>query len=114
MPKPAAPTTGAKVWASGMCATVWWRVSMARRASPMAGATAAASASPCRYTCRAMADTLRPLIVDDEPLAIERLQILCARIPRISLVGTAVDGASALRLMDGLKPDLILLDIQMP
>jgi len=61
-----------------------------------------------------MTEVLRTLIVDDEPLAIERLQILCARIPRISLVGTAMEGASALRLMEKLSPDLILLDIQMP
>jgi two-component system response regulator AlgR len=61
-----------------------------------------------------MRESLRTLIVDDEPLAIERLQILCARVPRISLVGTAAEGASALRLMDSLEPDLILLDIQMP
>jgi two-component system response regulator AlgR len=61
-----------------------------------------------------MAEPLRTLIVDDEPLAIERLQILCARIADISLVGTATDGAGALRLMEALTPDLLLLDIQMP
>jgi two-component system response regulator AlgR len=61
-----------------------------------------------------MSKPLRTLIVDDEPLAIERLQILCARIPKISLVGTAADGRSALRLIESLAPDLILLDIQMP
>src|ERR1700722_14990235 len=61
-----------------------------------------------------MDDALRTLIVDDEPLAIERLQILCARIPRISLVGTAMEGKSALRLIESLSPGLILLDIQMP
>lgn len=58
--------------------------------------------------------TIRTLIVDDEPLAVERLQILCAREPRIAVVGTANDGESALRLVDALKPDLILLDISMP
>jgi two-component system, LytTR family, response regulator AlgR len=61
-----------------------------------------------------MPDRLRTLIVDDEPLAIERLQILCARIARITLVGTAMEGRSALRLIESLAPDLILLDIQMP
>lgn len=54
------------------------------------------------------------MIVDDEPLAVERLQILCARIADISLVGIATDGDSALRLIEGLTPDLLLLDIQMP
>ncbi|MBC7491737.1 MAG: DNA-binding response regulator, partial [Novosphingobium sp.] len=43
-------------------------------------------------------EPLRTLIVDDEPLAVERLQILCARIPALSVIGTASDGAAALRL----------------
>jgi two-component system response regulator AlgR len=57
---------------------------------------------------------LRTLLVDDEPLAIERLQILCARVPGLHLVGTASDGEGALRLVEALKPDLLLLDIAMP
>lgn len=57
---------------------------------------------------------LRTLIVDDEPLAIERLQILCAQIPAIDLVGTAADGEAALRLIAALAPELVLLDISMP
>ena len=61
-----------------------------------------------------MGDSLRTLIVDDEPLAVERMQILCARIPAISVVGTASDGAAALRLVEALTPDLILLDMTMP
>jgi two-component system response regulator AlgR len=61
-----------------------------------------------------MVEPFRTLIVDDEPLAVERLQILCARIAGLVLVGTATDGASALRLTQTLSPDLLLLDIQMP
>lgn len=57
---------------------------------------------------------LRALIVDDEPLAVERMQILCARIPGLSVVGTASDGAAALRLVDALAPDVLLLDMTMP
>lgn len=57
---------------------------------------------------------LRALIVDDEPLAVERMQILCARIPGLSVVGTASDGAAALRLTEALVPDLLLLDMTMP
>ena len=57
---------------------------------------------------------LRTLIVDDEPLAVERMQVICARIDDLSVVGTASDGAAALRLVDALSPDLILLDMTMP
>jgi len=57
---------------------------------------------------------LRTLIVDDEPLAVERIQVLCADIASINVIGTASDGAAALRLAEALKPDLILLDMTMP
>src|SRR5258708_3149009 len=57
---------------------------------------------------------INTLVVDDEPLAIERLQILCAREPSIDLVGTASDGEGAVRLIDALKPEMLLLDIAMP
>lgn len=59
-------------------------------------------------------ETLRTLIVDDEPLAVERMQILCSRIPALSVIGTASDGAAALRLAEALSPDLLLLDMTMP
>ena len=57
---------------------------------------------------------LRTLIVDDEPLAVERIQVICAELPAINVVGTASDGAAALRLADKLEPDLVLLDMTMP
>lgn len=57
---------------------------------------------------------LRTLIVDDEPLAVERLQVVCSKIEGINVVGTANDGAAALRLIEALEPDLVLLDMTMP
>ena len=57
---------------------------------------------------------LRTLIVDDEPLAVERLQILCAQTQGIALIGTASDGEAALRLIEALSPELVFLDISMP
>jgi len=59
-------------------------------------------------------ESLRTLIVDDEPLAVERLQVICAKTEGVSVVGTASDGAAALRLIDALEPDLVLLDMTMP
>lgn len=61
-----------------------------------------------------MAETLRTLIVDDEPLAVERLQIICAGLERLMVVGTAGDGAAAIALAEALSPDLLLLDLTMP
>ena len=62
-----------------------------------------------------MADqALKVLVVDDEPLATERLQLLLARCSGIDLVGTASDGEGAVRMAHALSPDLLLLDIAMP
>lgn len=57
---------------------------------------------------------LRTLIVDDEPLAIDRMRLLCADQPDIEVAGAASDGASALRQIGALSPDLVILDIAMP
>ncbi len=57
---------------------------------------------------------LRTLIVDDEPLAIERMEVICAQVAGITIAGTASDGASALIQIEALSPDLVLLDMTMP
>ncbi|MGZ8336413.1 MAG: LytR/AlgR family response regulator transcription factor [Allosphingosinicella sp.] len=57
---------------------------------------------------------LRILVVDDEPLAVERLQLLLARCPDALVVGTANDGEAALRIAEAVTPDVVLLDIAMP
>jgi DNA-binding LytR/AlgR family response regulator len=58
--------------------------------------------------------TLRTLLVDDEPLALERLQVFFRDIAGAEVVGTARDGREAAEAIERLKPDLALLDIQMP
>ena len=57
---------------------------------------------------------LKVLVVDDEPLATERLQLLLAKSGGVDLVGTASDGEGAVRMTEALAPDLLLLDIAMP
>lgn len=57
---------------------------------------------------------IRTLIVDDEPLARDKLRAFLARHPEFALAGEAGDGLEAARLIDELHPDLVLLDIQMP
>jgi two-component system, LytTR family, response regulator len=58
--------------------------------------------------------TLRTLLVDDEPLALERLQVFFRDIEGAEVIGTARDGKEAAEAIERLKPDLALLDIQMP
>jgi two-component system response regulator AlgR len=56
---------------------------------------------------------MRVVIVDDEPLARERLRRLLAEFPGYDVVGEAGDGESALDVIDDEEPDLVLLDIRM-
>lgn len=54
------------------------------------------------------------LIIDDEPLARERLARLLARIGGHQVVGEAGSGDEALTLLARLSPDVVLLDVRMP
>lgn len=56
---------------------------------------------------------MRVVIVDDEPLARERLKRLLSEFPGYEVVGEAGDGESALDVIDDEEPDLVLLDIRM-
>ena len=58
--------------------------------------------------------TIRTLIIDDEPLARERLRQLLAAEPDVEILGECRNGAEALAAIRGAVPDLVLLDIQMP
>ncbi len=57
---------------------------------------------------------LRVAIVDDEKPARDRLRRLLAAMPEVELVGEAGDVASAVELIDREKPELCLLDVQIP
>ncbi|MES1167594.1 MAG: response regulator, partial [Oleiharenicola lentus] len=54
------------------------------------------------------------LIVDDEPLARERLRGLLKAEPGISVIGECENGADALLVIRHAQPDLVFLDMQMP
>jgi two-component system, LytTR family, response regulator len=57
---------------------------------------------------------IRTLLVDDEPLALERLKLFLADQPDIEIVGACGDGLQALDAIARLEPQLLFLDIQMP
>jgi two-component system LytT family response regulator len=52
--------------------------------------------------------------VDDEPLARDRLKDLLAAEPDIEVIGEAGSGSAAVEAISGRRPDLVLLDVQMP
>jgi two-component system, LytTR family, response regulator len=56
----------------------------------------------------------RVLVVDDEPLARERLRTLLQEEPGFDLVGEASDGITGAESIMALSPDLVFLDVQMP
>ena len=56
---------------------------------------------------------MRLVIVDDEPLARERLQRMVAEFPGWTVAGEAGSGAQALALIRREQPDVVLLDIRM-
>lgn len=57
---------------------------------------------------------MRILVVDDEPLARERIVSLIQDLHAGTVVGQAANGIEALEAVHGLKPDIVLLDIRMP
>jgi two-component system LytT family response regulator len=54
------------------------------------------------------------VIVDDEPLARQRLRDLLAELDVVDIVGEADDGPEAVALLDRREPDIVLLDIHLP
>jgi two-component system LytT family response regulator len=57
---------------------------------------------------------IRALIADDEPLAREHLRLALSGIPDLEICGEARDGPESAEAVLRLRPDLLLLDVQMP
>ncbi|MBW4533860.1 MAG: response regulator transcription factor [Pleurocapsa minor HA4230-MV1] len=58
--------------------------------------------------------TIRILLADDQFLILEGIKAILEPEPEIEIVGTAQDGQSAIALVRKLRPDILLLDIEMP
>jgi two-component system LytT family response regulator len=58
--------------------------------------------------------TIRTILVDDEPLAIQGLQLRLEPHRDVEIVETCSNGREAIRAIKTHKPDLVFLDIQMP
>ena len=61
-----------------------------------------------------MSTIVRVVVADDQRLVREGLISLVRRLPGIELVATAGNGAEALAAVEGTRPDVVLMDLEMP
>jgi DNA-binding NarL/FixJ family response regulator len=61
-----------------------------------------------------MAQPIRVVIADDSARARDGLRALLATWPEVVVVGEAVNGQEAMRLVADCRPDAVLMDLQMP
>jgi DNA-binding NarL/FixJ family response regulator len=62
----------------------------------------------------AATERIRVLIVDDHPMLRDGVAMLVNRQPDMVVVGEACDGQQALEQFRALRPDITLMDLQMP
>lgn len=61
-----------------------------------------------------MSDPIRVLIADDHQLVRQGMAALLSVKPEFEILGQATDGVEAVELATSLRPDIILMDLQMP
>src|SRR3989440_11291007 len=57
---------------------------------------------------------IRTIVVDDEPLAREGVRQVLADEPDVEIVAECADGVEAVKAIEHHRPDLLILDVQMP
>lgn len=57
---------------------------------------------------------IRTLIVDDSLELAMKLRELLRTMPEVETLGVALDGAEAVRVSAHLRPELVIMDVQMP
>jgi len=78
------------------------------RATPAGLVAPAAAAALCAH------ERIRTLIADDSALCRRAAVMLLAKLPQVQMVGAAADGFDVLALVASTRPDLVLMDLQMP
>lgn len=61
-----------------------------------------------------MNDPVKVVIVDDHPMVAEGIQSILESYDDISVVATLTNGREAVEQMNGLRPDVVLMDLNMP
>ena len=61
-----------------------------------------------------MTDTVRIVLVDDEPLVRQGLSMILGAEDDLEIVGEAADGAEALQVVRAAEPDVVCMDVRMP
>ncbi len=61
-----------------------------------------------------MTHSIRILLIDDQTTIRQALQMLLEREPGFEIIGGAADGETGIAFVERLKPDLVLVDIEMP
>ena len=80
---------------------------------PPAAASSALSRSAARGSS-AERQRITVVIADDHPIILAGLETLLQREPNITVVAQCTDGIEALRAVNKLRPDLLILDLRMP
>lgn len=58
--------------------------------------------------------SVRLIVADDDPMALELMELILARDSRFTLTAAAKDGTEAIEAVLQHQPDLLLLDVHMP
>jgi chemotaxis response regulator CheB len=62
----------------------------------------------------AIASNLRILVADDHPMILRMVKQILEAEPHLQVVGEAIDGPQAVTQAEALRPDVIVLNVNMP